>query len=347
MAALLSGGLLLVGISVGLFFVSPFLGPLLLKHSYFLSSQEKSHAFLISGLFFAIFGVSSMGLKFWYALQKGYVSNLLTAFASLLTLFGVLWIVHSHSPHVLFWSLVALTAPPAAMALIAIITMAAHNSLSRHLDSHILRRIWGRSLQFWLNSLLSLFVLQVNYLIMAQTLSNRQVVIYSLADKVFGSAMTMFLVALQALWPVVTELIVRQQWSRVMEHIRSYLLGGIGFMLAVTAFFLIFRHPILAVLSPREALTIAPSFLLLYGTYQLVMIWTGVFSTVLLSKTDLKPLLILVSVQALICAPLQWILAERFGLYGIVWGLLISFLLTTAWALPLRVRSHMREARSV
>ena len=341
--ALLSFGILIVTVLLVVCLLSSFLGPFLLRKYTFLSRQEMQQDFLAVGLFFTVTGVSSLGAKVWYAFQRGFLPNLLTMGASVLTLLGLLWAIHTPISGRFLWCLLAAVGPPAAAALASVVWLVAVYWPGCRVNWTLMRDLWKRAVNFWFISLLGIAVLQIDYLIIAQVLSSHDLVIYSLVARLFAAAYTLYVTAIQALWPVIAELVVQQEWDKVLQHVRQCLFTGLAFMGAVTIFFIAAERPILAVLSPKEHITIPIWLIVLYGVYQLVGVWTGAYAMVLQSKNDLQPFIIWGAVQAVICAPLQWLLAVHFGLEGILFGLLGSYLLTSAWALPVRVRQHIAD----
>jgi len=339
--SLLTGGvLLLVSLSLSCL-AAPLIGPLLLRHFSFLSVATQKYAFLIVGLFFAVTAVAGMGMKAWYALQKGYVANLLTLAASLGTLAGT-WAAQQAGDlsHRLLWSLAALSAPPAAAACASVWWLLAHEKPGKERVPGIFRPFLSRGFRFWLSLLLGMLLLKIDYIIIAQILPTSDMVVYNILDRIFGAAYTLYLAATQALWPVAAELIVQEKWERLFAQIRSHLVFGIIFVLLVMFVLMAAARPISHLLSPHEDIFIPPILIGLFGLFYLVNVWTITYATVVYSKSDLTPFLVCGAVQALVGLPLQWFLAAHFGLNGIMIGLTVIYLSTMAWVLPARVHSY-------
>jgi hypothetical protein len=62
---------------------------------------------------------------------------------------------------------------------------------------------------------------------------------------------------------------------------------------------------------------------------------------VLQSISDLRPLWIFAPFQAILSGGFQLLLAPKFGVNGIVMGVMLSFVITVAWALPLATQRHV------
>jgi len=203
-------------------------------------------------------------------------------------------------------------------------------------------QVLKRGVRFWLFALMAAGVLQVDYIVMSQFLDSHLITAYSISTKVFGFGFFIYSAILLALWPVLAEHIVRREWDVVKGYLRKYLIFGIAFMIVFTALLMWFMPLAVRILAPKENIVIPAGFILLLGTYQVLRVWADTFSMVLLCMNDLIPLWILVPVQAFISLGLQWVLAPRFGIYGVVWGLSGSFLSTVTWGLPLAVRRNYR-----
>ena len=82
------------------------------------------------------------------------------------------------------------------------------------------------------------------------------------------------------------------------------------------------------------------ALILLLGLYQMVRVWSDTFAMVLQSMNALSHFWLWMPVQALLSIALQWLLAPAYGVYGVVFGLIVSFALTMVWVLPLALRQH-------
>jgi len=74
--------------------------------------------------------------------------------------------------------------------------------------------------------------------------------------------------------------------------------------------------------------------IIIFGFYYLIRIWTDTYAMVLQSVSILKPFWILVPIQALISLFGQIYFVRMYRLNGILYGLILSFLLTVSWGLP-------------
>ena len=337
--------LLLFGTVIALYFISPHIAPLFLKQFSFLSDAEKTKLFFLTGALSIGFGVGGIIYKVWYAEQKGYLSNIVPAVASGVGFIGLLLVRQAPVGDRLFLSLTVFMTPTAFLPLAALVRQQLMNGHQHYLGTEFFStvlQIMKRGLRFWLFALMAAGVLQVDYIVMSQFLDSHAITSYSISTKVFSFAFFIYSAILLALWPIFAEHIARRQWDAIRQYLKKYLIFGFAFMFVCTALLVWLMPVAVRVLAPKENIVIPLGFILLLGAYQMLRVWTDTFSTLLLSMNDLAPFWILVPLQALISVGLQWILAPRFGIYGIVWGLIGSFVCTVTWGLPLAARRNYR-----
>ncbi|WP_422824300.1 polysaccharide biosynthesis C-terminal domain-containing protein [Xenorhabdus siamensis] len=86
---------------------------------------------------------------------------------------------------------------------------------------------------------------------------------------------------------------------------------------------------------------------LLFAAYFSIRVWSDTYAMLLQSMNELKPLWLIVPFQATLSFGLQWYLAGKFKIYGILIGLIISFILTVVIFLPIFYRKKVKELRYV
>lgn len=327
---------LLLGLFIGgLYFLSPWLGPFLLRGFSFLGKDEQVRDFFIVGMLSICVGIGSTVYKIWYAEQKGYLANLLPATASLVSLGLIIFVARAELADRLYWSLVALFAPLAIFPMVAFLWQCKDClRVGLAMDYRIISPLLTRALKFWFFGIMSAGVLQIDYVIMSQFLKPQDIVLYNLGNKIFSLVFFVYYAVILALWPVCAEAITRNSWETVYNYIKKYV--AIGFILIVVASLLLLQWmpEFMTVLSPRELVVIPLPLILLFGGYYMVRVWTDTFAMVLQSMSYLRPFWIIVPFQAGLSVLLQCLLIPRYGVYGVVMGLTGSFLMTVTWVLP-------------
>ncbi len=185
-------------------------------------------------------------------------------------------------------------------------------------------------------------VLQIDYLIMSQFLPAKDIVGYNLSNKIFSLAFFIYSALLMALWPVCAEAISRNEWLQVNRHVRKSIILGAGIIAVTTFCLIIFMPEMVNLLSPREQVTIPVLFIVLLGCYQLLRVWTDTYAMLLQSMSYLRPFWLYIPFQAILSFLLQWYLVKKLGIYGVVLGLMGSFIATACWALPFSFYRRMK-----
>lgn len=344
--------LLLFVTIIGLYFVSPYVAPLLLKKFSFLDEAEKTKLFFLTGVISIGLSVGGIIYKVWYAEQRGYLSNIFPAAAALVGFGGVLLLKQISVEDKLFLNLAVFTAPTAIFPLLALLLQ--QLKIRRRSPEHLSMKLPGtilhitkRGLHFWFFAIMSAGVLQIDYIVMSQFLNYHDIAVYNLSTKVFGLVFFIYSAVLMALWPIFSESIAKRDWDLVQRYLKKYLALGLIFMLACTVLFIWLMPVAVGMLAPKEKILVPLGLILLLGVYQMIRIWTDTFAVLLQSISVLTPFWIYVPIQAMLSVVLQWLLAPIYGLYGIVLGLITSFVFTVMWALPLAVRKkyqlHQQE----
>lgn len=317
----------------------------LLSQFEFLTDKEKHFSFVAVAALAMLTAGGTLVYRIWYAEHKGYLANMATALGAVAALGGIYFISQSNVENKLLWCLVAANAPVAvipasALLMRAWLTVGGGGWRIKEPAKKILKR----GGHFWLFNVVAAAVLQMDYIVLSQFAPAEQIVIYSIGTKLFAVAGFMFGAVLQAFWPVCAEATIQGDWGRIKSFTKKYLLWGGVFIVMFTACILIFSDAIAAVFSSRGLVTIPAELVVSLGVLYLIRVWTDVFAVILQSMNDMKTLLAWAAVQAAIGLGLQILLVPKYGIYGTVAALGLSWLLTVSWVLPKRVWYHQRAA---
>jgi len=324
-----------------LYILSPYLAPFFLKQFYFLSDAEKIKDFFSIGSLFIAATIGGIAYRVWYAQQRGYISNLLTALGSLISFFGILTVTQSQLSNKLFLSLVMYALPSTILSIASLCYLTIKNMNNGfRWETEVVENLLRRAGRFWLLAIMAACVLQVDSIIISQFIEIKEIVIYLISTRIYGFIFFIYNAVLLALWPVFAEAIARNKWDIINRNLTNYLTAGISMMVVATSVLLWLMPFIVHILSPAEKIEVPLFFIIILGVYYLLRVWTDTFSMVLGSMNDLKPLWLFVPFQGMLSIFFQLILAPKYGVYGIVLGLIISFILTVAWGLPRAVRQH-------
>ena len=325
-------------------FFSPLLGPLYLKGSSGLSEKDKTELFFMASLFAIASGIGATSYRIWYAKRKGYWSNLLPPILAIVALGGVWWIGHSDLENKLIFLVAVYMGLNGLVPIALLVALTIWDYRAAHLTWHNTTALLHRGGHFFYLNLLGTIILQTDYFIISQVMSHRDIVLYNIATKIFGVFVFFYGSLLVALWPVLTELLARSNWDRVFFHIKWHIVGGMAFMVMCTALLVIAMPNLLKLLLPQGQVIIPVSLILLLGLYRVIHVWSDTFGLILNSMSSLKPFFVLLPIQAVLSVILQIAGARRFGLNGLIMGIIASFLLTVVWGLPWYVWRYYRDA---
>lgn len=330
-------------VALAMLLLGPWLSRLLLGGLDVLSPHQRTLAFY--AMAFPGIGTALGGVvyRIWFAQHRGYLANLLPAAGSLLGTLAV-WLVSQDTIQPkLVWSILLYYTPLALLPIIALVgtTLRARRHRFR---TDLIRPLLDRAGRFWIFGLLAAGVLQVDYIIIAQVLPPRDIVVYNVASKVFLLVLFVYTALLQALWPLCSEAIVRGEWPRVFEMARRYIVVGVTFALACGLGVILLNSFIVRVIAPSLGSSLPIPVILLLTLYVMVRVWTDTFAMLLQSMNDLAVLWIAVPAQSVLSVALQTLGARWFGLPGLIGGLIACFVLTVVWTLPLRCLYHARKS---
>lgn len=309
------------------------------------AASGPSYVVAAVGLVYIITSLAGISYKIFYGEMRGYLSNFYVVAANVLGLLAVLVIRKLElANHQLEWALAAWTLPPAIVALVAAIHIYNWHRLSRaSVDWEFTRQLWSRAWRFGGYALLMAAVLGVDYVVMSQTLPADQIVRYNAIAKVYGLIFFICTALFQATWPVCAEAFGRGDTGLVRKLMRDGLLAGGGVVIGGTLVLMVSRDAVSAALLGDHHIDLPVPLIAAFGVYFLLRVWTEAFTTILMSRDRLRIFWLYVPFQAAISAIAQVVLSKRFGVYGILAGLIVSFLCTSVWVLPLE---YLRLCRS-
>lgn len=340
---MLAAILLVITIAI-LYGLSPCLSSLLLRAFPQWTAKQKSELFFLVGSLSIGIGIGSLVYKVWYSEHRGYLANVVPALASSLGLAALTFVHLLPQERRLTGAVLAFVGPTAIVPLGILFWQFATSGRFR-CKAHVIGALLKRGVAFWVFAVFAACTLQVDYIVISQFLPADEIAVYNLTSKVYGLAAYVYSAMIVALWPVFAELIAQNAWGQVKRYLFKYLGFGMAYM-AICTIAMIWLMPLaFKLLAPNKGLTAPLSIVVFMGLYQVIRVWTDTFAMLLQSMSKLRPFWIFVPVQATLSAGLQWWLAPRYGLTGIVIGLSLSFLLTVSWGLPLAARRYAFPAR--
>lgn len=336
------GLLVFLSFATLLVLVSGLIGSFVLCQFDFITFELKRIYTILIGLMLMATSVGGISYRIWFAEQKGYLANLFPAFAAFISFLLIIAVSMSAHAHSLFWMILAGFGPTAALSVVVFVIQVTRIK-SFSYDAKVVRQLFIRGLKFWLTGIMAAGVLQVDYLVMSQFLQFNDIVTYNLSSKIFLLLFFVYSSLLMAIWPLCAEAAAANDWDTLQKHVRRSLATGFFLVIVGTAGFILLKKQIIGLLSPKEIIDVPIGIILLFGVYYLLRVWCDVFGLVLQSMSYLRPFAIYIPVQATLSIGIQVLLAKQIGLYGILIGLIMSFVLTAAWILPWTIRKKRNQ----
>lgn len=202
------------------------------------------------------------------------------------------------------------------------------------LDRQIVREIWQHSKGFLLFATLSACTLAVDYFVMSQILKAQEIAQYNLSSRIFLTVLTVHTILLSTTWPILSELMHGNKFHEARDRLIRVLRQGLLIAAVVGTVLVVAMSRIISILSGGKVADISLAVTAGWLIYILVRVWCDTFAMGLLSVGKTGIFNRYVPFQAALSIVGQYYLGSQFGLFGIIIGLIISFLLTAAWILP-------------
>jgi len=290
----------------------------------------------------ASFAVST---KVLYAMHRGYVANAVAAFAPVVGLILLALGVTSAQDKVAY-AIVALYGPNALVCCLLAVQQIAKAARQRpDLPKATFFDIAKAARGFLVFNVLGAAVLQIDYLVMSQRVSSVEIIQYYTIGKIFSFVAFINQAVLFAAWPTLTSLYAEKKLDEIRRQLNRLILMSAGVTMAATVSLLVSQDLIGRFLAPGTNLDIRSTVILGFSAVALIRCVTDPFAIFLQSIGRLTPLIAFAAVQAIVSAGLQWQLAEAFSIEGVLLALFLSFVLTSAWGLPLAARKILAPHR--
>ena len=287
---------------------------------------------------------SNVVYRIYYALHKGYISNVMPTIAATIT-FVCLYIVmlqkDSLESFELFYSIIASILPQALISLCCLIFFVKTNSIKLSFEARILKELLRRGISFWIFALFGTLTLQADYFIASRFLNSNDIVLYNTLMKLYSFGFFMYYSIIYALWPIVNECINKNDFKQVRVYLVKYIPVGMILIVCFSIILYIAAPFIFSILIKNTTLNVSILLILLFCLYFLLRVWTDTFSMVLQSANILKPFWFIVPIQAAVSIVCQILFTMFFGIYGLLYGIIASFMVTVVWYLPYKAKSQL------
>ena len=169
---------------------------------------------------------------------------------------------------------------------------------------------------------------------MIKTLSSEEIVVYNVLSKLFTGLFFMYTLFLQSIWPLCSELIASHNYARVLHLLRRYCSFGVLFVGLVTLGVGLASPLIFRIFLPQQSGVVSWITMCLFGVYYSIRVISDSYMMGLQSMSAFRTFVLVIPLQAFAGYIGQFYLSEKYGVNGIVLGLVVSFVLFGVWAFP-------------
>lgn len=315
---------------------SNYLQTFLLKHYLYINEIKNINIILIICFIYIILSFVNISIKILYAMQKGVIPNILQMVSYIISaVFIVILKKFFTATSSITIALLCFSLPQILIMAIPFIKIF-KNSIKHiaKVDLPVFKEFIIRAVKFGGFAFMALAVLQIDYFVMARTIDPVSITSYNIFNKVFIFAFFIYSSLLSAFWPVSSELFNNHNYVKLKNLLKNYTYIGILFMFLCIIFVYIFKNFIIKILAPDMFFTLNISFFILFSLYYILRVISDTYAMFLQSINVLKIFWIYTPVQACISITAQYFLSIKYGINGIILGLILSFIFTSAWILP-------------
>jgi O-antigen/teichoic acid export membrane protein len=315
--------------------ISPLLQYLLLHKIVPALARSQYYILMSAGVVIIATTVFGISYRVLFANHKGHWAYFYQGVGPLVSVFAIVMIRHMN---ILQYRLLAVLMSWLLPQLIVSFFSYAHSfpfkNVFKHIDYRLIKLLLIRGAKFWGFSASAAFVLLMDYIIMSQTLTAKDITIYNILFKGFNMILFVYSAVLTAIWPEISEMFIKKQWVQANRILITNMLLGIFFVAACALLFLFARNFVMLILAPKTNLILPVTTIILFGFYAIIRVWTDSYAVALQSQSYLKVFWLCVPLQAVLSILGMYFLSLYYGLNGILLGLILCFLLTVSWILP-------------
>ncbi len=317
--------------------------PLSFLVNHWLSNTFSSYQYLllIAGCFYMFLFNSNVVYKIFFAKHCGYISYIFQSIGNLLW-FGILLLLT-------FWSKLKFSPE-----LIILVTLIPQICVSLFLYTRLeinwknvcsfpsvtlfqeYKSILKMSMNFFWVSLMSNFVLGVDYFFIAKFLNQHDIVTYNIINKIYIFVAFGYSVLLASLWPILSELYVigeKSSYRKANRTLVKYIFSAFFYVIFASSLIIIFRGYISSILA-KSAIEISVQLIVLFCVYYCIRVIVDFICVALQSRGQVRVLMVTAPLQAIATILLMKAFVNKYALMGIMYALILGFILTAFWILP-------------
>jgi O-antigen/teichoic acid export membrane protein len=197
--------------------------------------------------------------------------------------------------------------------------------------------ILNKSKNFFWVLVTSNFVLGIDYIFIAKLLNQHDIVTYSVINKVYLFVAFGYNVLLASLWPVLAELYAsgaKGNYKKANLILIKYIVSAASYVILASLFIIALREQITSLLV-KSRIEIPLELIGLFCLYYCIRVFVDFICVALQSRNQVRILMLTAPIQALVTILLMFLFVDKYALDGVMYSLILGFILTAGWTLPL------------
>lgn len=298
---------------------------------------------LVVGVISIISVLISTVYNVYFAEHKGYIPNILPAFASIISMTAIVILRHYDQSANLTAALIIFTFPQMLLPLILFIKK--FKKFFSHIfkfDLENIKSLLKRASKFYLIGIFTIIYAQTDYIVSSQILPPDEIIKYGIFMRFFLFPIFIYESLLIATWPVRSEMYVLHKYNELKGILKRYSFYAVV-LIALAAFAIyIFSDFIISVLAPNTNIEVSYGLIIAFAIYAAIRTVTNNYIIFLNSINALRIFAYFMPFQIVINIISQYFFGKIYGAQGIVMGLIVSMVLTSLWILPFKAHKTLK-----
>lgn len=299
------------------------------------------HLLMVAGSFYIILLNSNVIYKIFFAKHLGYISYIFQSIGNLLWFGIVLLLTFWHDLKFSPELIILITLIPQICVSLYLYTKLKLNWQEIHFIPNLTRlkqyqAVLSKSINFFWVSLTSNFVLGVDYFFIAKFLNQHEIITYNIINKIYIFVAFGYSVLLAALWPVLAELYAlggKVNYKKANWTLIKYIFSASLYVILASILVFLLRDYISSTLS-KSSIKISIQLVALFCVYYCIRVIVDFVCVALQSRGQVRILMITAPLQAIITVYFMSVFVSNYSLLGIMYALILGFILTAFWMLP-------------
>lgn len=296
---------------------------------------------MVAGGLYILLLNSNVIYKIFFAKHLGYISYLFQSIGNLLW-FGIIllltfWHELKFSPELI----IVITLIPQICVSLYLYTRLNLNWQQIYVIPNLARLkqykvVLAKSMNFFWVSLTSNFVLGVDYFFIAKFLNQHEIITYNIINKIYIFVAFGYSVLLAALWPILSELYAlgeKASYKKANVTLLKYIFSAFLYVIFASLLIVVLRGYIATTLA-KSTIEISIELIVLFCIYYCIRVMVDFICVALQSRGQVRILMITAPLQAIITVYLMSLFVNKYSLLGIMYALILGFILTAFWMLP-------------